>query len=142
MNLKAKFYRDSSRVEPVNEYINGLPVDHQVAIDDKIDMLNKLDDEHPHLAFPHSSQVEGSLRELRCQYGPNRYRIFYQRSDEFLMLLHIIRKSSEKLPKTDLDLAKARFADFKERMNAVPKKPPSPTGRKAPPRPRAKAKKS
>jgi hypothetical protein len=40
---------------------------HQFAIDAKIELINQLDEEHPHLAFPHSSQIEGELRELRCQ---------------------------------------------------------------------------
>ena len=35
----------------------------------QIARLNLLTPAHPHLPFPHSSQLDGELRELRCHYG-------------------------------------------------------------------------
>ena len=76
------------------------------------------------MPFPHSSQVDGQLREVRCHYGRDLYRIFYQRSGNLFVLLHALEKRSGALPKADVELAKARFADFRTRMDAKPKRPP------------------
>ena len=63
----ARYYRDENSVQPVDDFIESLddPA-HQFAIDKQIDRINLLDEGTPHWAFPHSSQIEGELRELRC----------------------------------------------------------------------------
>jgi phage-related protein len=63
--MQAVYYRDAFGREPVNEYIDSLPAEVQGEIDWKISLLNDLRPGDPPLAFPHSSQVEGELRELR-----------------------------------------------------------------------------
>lgn len=60
----------------------------------------------PPLPFPHSSQVDGQLRELRCHYGRDLYRILYQRSGNLFVLLHALEKRTGTLPQTDIDIAK------------------------------------
>lgn len=134
MTTQAKFYRDPAGREPVNEFIDTLPAARAVAIDNKIDLVNGLPDDAPPLAFPHSSQVRGALRELRCHYGRTLYRILYQRSRNFLVLLHILEKRTGKLPENDIALAEARFRDFRARMNVRPRVPPRAVGHDAPPR--------
>jgi hypothetical protein len=68
--LQAVFYRSFDGSEPVDDFIEALgDPDRQAAIDFQIDRLNLLTPRNPHLPFPHSSQVEGELRELRCHYG-------------------------------------------------------------------------
>ncbi|HEX9467824.1 MAG TPA: type II toxin-antitoxin system RelE/ParE family toxin [Acidimicrobiia bacterium] len=86
----------------------------------------------PPLPFPHSSQVDGQLRELRCHYGRDLYRIFYQRSEAFFVLLHAIEKRTGALPAADIELAKARFEDFRQRMDIKPRRPPRAAGHDAP----------
>ena len=83
--LVAKFYRALDGTEPVNEFINQQRPAAQLAIDRQIERINALDEAHPHLAFPHSSQIEGELRELRCHYGRALYRILYRRSGHFVI---------------------------------------------------------
>jgi Phage derived protein Gp49-like (DUF891) len=90
--MQAVYYRDGDGVEPVNEFIdvqvgpeqvstpNALPPERQEELDFKIGLLNRLTSTDAPLAFPHSSHVDGQLRELRCHYGRDLYRIFYQRS--------------------------------------------------------------
>lgn len=68
-SFQAVFYRDSTGAEPVREFLDGLGVEAQVAVSNQIDRLNLLDDEMPHLPFPHSSQVDGELRELPTMGG-------------------------------------------------------------------------
>jgi len=46
-----------------------MSVKRQVVLDNQIDRLNMLTPSRPSSPFPHSSQVKGELRELRCHYG-------------------------------------------------------------------------
>jgi hypothetical protein len=68
-HLQAVYYRDPAGFEPVRDFVDALPEQIQAAVENQIARLNLLSDEVPHLPFPHSSQVEGELRELRCHYG-------------------------------------------------------------------------
>jgi phage-related protein len=56
----------------------------------------------------------------------------YCRSSNLIILLHMFRKDSEKLPQREIDLAKQRWLDFKERMNAERRQPPRAAGHDAP----------
>lgn len=47
----------------------------QAALDNQIERLNMLRTNDPPLPFPWSSQLEGELRELRCHYGSELYRV-------------------------------------------------------------------
>jgi phage-related protein len=86
---------------------------------------------NPHLPFPYSSQVEGELRELRCHYGRELYRILY-RSANLVILLHMFRKDTGRLPPREIEVAKRRWADFKARMDAERRVPPRAAGHDAP----------
>lgn len=130
--MQAVYYRDRDGAEPVNAFIDVLPVDHQVSIDAAIDLLNRLGSNDPPLPFPHSSQVEGSLRELRCHHGRTLYRIFYRRPDNLFVLLHIITKRTRELPAEDIAIARERWEDFQARMNAPTRQPPRAAGHDAP----------
>ena len=132
-NLQAVFYRAPDGSEPVDEFIEALgDADRQAAIDFQIDRLNLLTPANPHLPFPHSSQVEGELRELRCHYGRELYRILYRRSANLLVLLHMFRKDTAKLPNGEIEIARKRWTDFKDRMDAERRAPPRAAGHDAP----------
>jgi phage-related protein len=128
----AVFYRDPAGHEPVRELIVSLEADTRSAIGRQIDRLNLLSDALPHLPFPHSSQVDGELRELRCHYGRDLYRVLYRRSGRLIVLLHIFAKRSAKIDQRDIQIAQDRWADFKARMDASPRVPPRAAGHDAP----------
>jgi phage-related protein len=130
--LQAVFYRTADGAQPVGEFIESLPVKVQVVLDNQIDRLNDLTDAAPHLPFPHSSQVDGELRELRCHYGRDLYRVLYCRSANLIVLLHAFRKNTRAVPAADIRIALERWADFRERMNAPRRTPPRAAGRDAP----------
>jgi phage-related protein len=131
--LQAVFYRAPDGSEPVDDFIEGLAdPDRQAAIDFQIDRLNLLTPAQPHLPFPHSSQVDGELRELRCHYGRDLYRILYRRSGNLFVLLHMFEKRTGKLPPRDVAIAQMRWDDFKQRMVAEPRVPPRAAGHDAP----------
>ena len=133
--MRAIYYRAQDGTEPVRDYIDGLADRNQVLLDNQINLLNRLTSSDPPLAFPHSSQVRGELRELRCHCGRELYRILYRRSFNLFVLLHIFRKNSAAIPDEEIATAEARWADFRARMDAVPRTPPRPGGHDAPARP-------
>jgi phage-related protein len=131
--LQAVFYRASDGSEPVDDFIELLrPPAKQAAIDNQIDRLNMLTPSNPHLPFPHSSQVRGELRELRCHYGSELYRVLYRRSRNLIILLHMFRKDTGKIPPREIEVAEERWEDFKARMDAEKRRPPRAAGRDAP----------
>ncbi len=129
---QAVYYRASDGSEPVNEFIDQLDARKQAALDLQIDRLNDQPPAAPPLPFPHSSQVRGPLRELRCHFGTELYRVLYRRSANLIVLLHMLRKDKGKLPEADIAIAEARWVDFKRRMDAERREPPRAAGRDAP----------
>ena len=57
----------------MDDFIEGLGPRAQAVLDQQIERLNLLGPSRPHLPFPHSSQIEGELRELRCHFGSSLY---------------------------------------------------------------------
>jgi phage-related protein len=131
--MQAVFYRDARGNQPVSDFIDRLnPVSVQVAVDNQIDRLNMLRPADPPLPFPHSSQVDGELRELRCHYGRILIRVLYRRSGNLFVLLHAFEKRTKSIPEQDKAVAKERWEDFKARMRADPRMPPRAAGHDAP----------
>lgn len=122
-------YRAADGSEPVDAFINGLEPKVQIVLDNQVERIAVFG---PQLPFPHSSQIEGELRELRCHYGNTLYRILYRRSDNLFVLLHILAKRTGQIPEADKNIARDRWADFKRRMDEQPRRPPRAAGHDAP----------
>jgi len=131
-SFHAVYYRTSEGAEPVREFLESLDGKRRVALRNQIARLNLLSEEIPHLPFPHSSQVDHELRELRCHFGAEHYRVLYRRSAGLLVLLHAFRKTTAKLPAGEIVTAEARWQDFQARMDATPRHPPRAAGHDAP----------
>jgi|SRR5712692_3880124 len=130
--MQAVYYRAPDGSEPVSDFLDALPPRCQVALDNQIDRLNTLAPDDPPPPFPHSSQVDGELRELRCHYGRDLYRILYRRSENLFVLLHIIHKTTATIPEGEKEIARQRWEDFKDRMDAPHRRPPRAAGHDAP----------
>jgi phage-related protein len=130
--MQAVYYRDRLGSEPVRAFLDILPVAEQDAIGWAIELLNRLQPSDPPLPFPHSSQVEGELRELRCHYGRKHYRVLYCRSDTLFILLHILEKRTGAIPRGDIEIAMSRWNNFKARMDTDHREPPRAAGHDAP----------
>jgi phage-related protein len=128
----AVYYRREDGAEPVDGFIDHLDERKQPIIDLQIDRLNDRPVSAPPLPFPHSSQVRSGLRELRCHYGSELYRVLYRRSGNLFVLLHMLRKDTGRIPESDIELAETRWADFKRRMDAPRRRPPRAVGHDAP----------
>ncbi len=123
------YYRGHDRSEPVNDAIDKMPAKVQVVIDNQIERLGLFG---PSLGFPYTSQIEGELRELRCHYGDDHFRILYRRSRNLFVLLHFLEKRTGNVPSQDIHLAQARWDDFVRRMNERPRQRPRAAGHDAP----------
>lgn len=130
--MQAVFYRDAGGVEPAREYVRALPSVTRAILHLQIGRLNELSEGDPPLPFPHSSQVDGELRELRCHHGRTLYRVLYRRSRNLFVLLHVFEKHTKAVPEADKAIAGDRWRDFERRMNASPRRPPRPAGHDAP----------
>jgi phage-related protein len=131
--MHAVYYRAVDGSEPVDDFIENLrDPGKQAALDNQIDRLNMLRPNDPPLPFPWSSQLEGELRELRCHCGPELYRVIYRRSRNLFVLLHMFRKDTGRVPEAELQIARARWDDFKARMDAERRRPPRAAGHDAP----------
>lgn len=130
--MQAVYYRDRTGAEPVRDSVDRLPIAAQDAIGWSVELLNQLDPTDPPLPFPHSSQVQGELRELRCHHGRVLYRILYRRSENLFILLHLLTKRDATIPRGDIGIASARWSDFKNRMETERREPPRAAGHDAP----------
>jgi phage-related protein len=131
-NFQAVYYRDASGREPVVDFLGALDPKTRAALRNHIGRLNLLSHEQPHLPFPHSSQIAGELRELRCHRGREHYRVLYARSESLIVVLHAFPKRSAQIPRSEIDTAWQRWTDFKQRMNARQRRPPRAAGTDAP----------
>lgn len=130
--FQAVYYRATDGSQPVDDFIEGLDVRAQAVLDQQIEHLNLLGPSRPYLPFPHSSQIEGELRELRCHFGSSLYRVLYRRSGNLIVLLHMFRKDTGQVPEREIAIARARFEDFRARMDAPRRRPPRAAGQDAP----------
>ena len=126
------YYRAPDGSEPVCDFIDRLDERKQPTIDVQIDRLNDRPPSSPPSPLPHSSQVRGQLRELRCHYGAELYRVLYRRSGNLVVLLHMLRKDKAAIPQADIAIAEQRWDDFKRRMDAPKRRPPRAAGHDAP----------
>jgi|SRR5215218_1080272 len=123
MPTQAVFYRAPDGSEPVAELLDReFPVKprkknpsarelqaaatKRVTVDLQIDRLNGLANDDPPLPFP--------------------------RSGNLFVLLHMIRKTSRTVPRAEIEIAKERWQDFKDRIEARPRKRPRAAGGDAP----------
>jgi len=130
--MRAVYYRTPGGSLPVRDLVATLPPAARAAIDLQIDRLNMLSTSDPPLPFPHSSQIDGELRELRCHFGRELYRVLYHRSRNLFVLLHVFRKTTGRVPEEDIALAWRRWQDFQESMQRRPRVPPRRGGPGAP----------
>lgn len=61
---------------------------------------------------PYSKHIVDKIRELRVDFGKNRYRIFYFTViDKRIILLHGFKKATQKTPQKEINRALHNYAD-------------------------------
>jgi len=64
--------------------------------------------------------------------GRTHYGLLCRRSDDMFIVLHVFIKRGGQIDQAEIDIANKRWKDFRDRMNADPRRPPSAIGRTAP----------
>jgi hypothetical protein len=109
-----EFFEDDEGRCPVQDFLDGLDKPRRAKV---VAVIALLAEQGPTLPFPYSSQIQGKIRELRTQYGRERYRLLYFGAPgRVFVLLHALEKSTEKLPARGIKVAEARMQRHLKRM--------------------------
>ena len=107
-----EFYESHDKRCPVQDFLDGLDKPRRAKV---VALIALLGEQGPTLPFPYSSQVRGKIRELRTQYGKERYRVLYFGGPKrTFVLLHALEKSSERLPERGIKIAEERMKRYLE----------------------------
>ena len=113
MNWQAVFYRDGNGWEPVKDFILEQP---DGAIGEIIHVFDLLHRFGLSLGKPYVEKVQGNIWELRIKHSSDYYRILYfAYSGKKFILLHGIKKKTDKLRNTDIEIAIKRMKDHDAR---------------------------
>src|SRR6266481_5670280 len=105
-----EFYESDDDGCPVQDFLEGLDKRRRSKV---VALIALLGEQGPTLPFPYSSQVRGKVRELRTQYAKERYRVLYFGGPKrTFVLLHVLEKSTEKLPEGEIKIAEERMKRY------------------------------
>ena len=110
MDWRIVFYRDGNGDEPVKDFILEQP---HGAIGEILHVFDLLYRFGFALGLPYVEKVQGKIWALRIKHSSDYYRILYFAcSGKKFILLHGIKKKTDKLRNTDIDLAIKRMQDY------------------------------
>lgn len=113
MRLTIDFYKTRDGKEPVADFLDSLPRKHKAKAFWELDLLAE---KGRKLKEPYVKHIEGELWELRIKFASDISRIFYFIPNETnVILLHGFIKKTRKTPANQIEIAKKRLADYKER---------------------------
>ena len=101
-------YRTSSGRRPVKRFITALPIGDQAAIAAAMKDIQI----HGNVSARH---LRGDIYEVRTYASMRQYRILFStegRSDQVLLAIHAIVKTTRAVPRGDIDLAERRLRDW------------------------------
>jgi len=105
MKNKIYYYSNSRGDEVVNNFISSLDISTRAKTMRMVDLLETFGHQ---LSLPYCKKVSRNLYELRIR-GKNHVRIFYAFVGNEIIMLHGIKKKSDKLPKKYIELAQQRY---------------------------------
>lgn len=119
MSWEVEFFQESNGGQPVRDWFESQPQEVQQKLAAKINLLV----EHgPMLDFPHTSQIEGRLREIRTRFGKTRYRILYFFDEKRVgILLHGFTKNTDTVEEADKRIARDRMNEHSEPVRGARK---------------------
>jgi len=107
MNWQVVFYRDEEGNEPVKEFILNQP---DGAIGEILHVFDLLYRFNLSLGLPYIEKVRGRVWAFRIKHSSDYYRILYFTfSGKKFVLLHAVKKQSNKLSNRDIKLAIERM---------------------------------
>lgn len=106
------FYRDEDGQEPVKDFILKQTDSAIGEILHVFDLLYRFDIS---LGLPYVEKVRGKIWALRIKHSSDYYRILYFAfSEQKFILLHAIKKKSDKLSNRDIETAVQRMNKMKQ----------------------------
>ena len=111
MDWRVDFYTDEYGNKPVKDF---LLEESEAAIAEIIHGFKLLRINNITLGMPYVRKIDKSgLRELRIRHGSDLYRIlFFAHTGRMFILLHAIKKKSDKIPEGDKNIAIKRMYDY------------------------------
>lgn len=111
MNWRVILYLDKDGNEPVKDFILEQSDEAIGAILHVFDLLHRFDFS---LGKPYVEKIEGHIWSLRIKHSSDYYRILYFAfTGKKFVLLHAVKKKTDKLAKSDIELAIRRMNDHK-----------------------------
>ena len=108
------FYEKENGDCPVEEFFTSLNTKMRAKM---VGLLELLEEKGNNLREPYSKPIEDGIFEIRCKVGNNITRILYFFYYEGkIVLTNGFVKRTQKTPSKEINLAKERRKDFKERM--------------------------
>jgi phage-related protein len=108
--MKVLFYCSDSGRPYVKKFLESLDVDLAYHAASALELLSQ---KGPGLGMPHSKYLGSGLFELRV-VGKIQVRFFYSFTGEAIWILHAIKKKTQKIPLSDLKLARERLSGMVE----------------------------
>ena len=107
--MKIQLYKTPSGRSPVEDFIKGLSNKDQGRFSEVFDGVLKHGFDCPRVKFRH---LTGKLWEIKFKGEGGGYRIAYFLVEkDWMVWLHAFKKTTQKTPKNDLDLAEKRMSE-------------------------------
>lgn len=97
-------YETPSGRKPINEFIENQEKKTQAKITHLIGLLEKYGTQ---IGMPYSKRLHKSLSELRIR--GDEVRILYGFNDQMILIVHIFKKKTNKVPKKEIETALKRY---------------------------------
>jgi phage-related protein len=112
MNRLLAIFANNDGVSPILKFLDGLSVKEQAKC---TAYLTLLEQEGNQLTSQFIKHIEGDLWELRPEFGGVEMRLFYFAwVDDMLVIVHAMKKKSQKTKPRDMKLAQRRVQEVKD----------------------------
>jgi len=106
--LKIVFYRKDNNREPVKDELSKLPTDERAKAYERLSSIQKYGFNCSRVTF---KPIKGKLWEIKYKFK-NQHRILYcMQGDDTMVLLHYVKKKTQKLDTKDRDVAEKRMME-------------------------------
>ena len=100
---------------PISEFIESREMRNQAKL---LSMISLLEERGPNLPRPYADLLEDGIHEMRIKFSGEQIRILYFFCyQEFVILNHVFRKKTDRVPISEIRKAKAYREDFLRRFS-------------------------
>lgn len=111
---EVQFYQTRRGESPIDDFLDGLTAAERAKC---VLFMIALEDSAGRLPFPYARKVSASVWELRPEYRGNAFRFFYfTLVAGKVIVVHAVRKKSQKLKPRDVNLAASRGDEVRRRL--------------------------